>query len=120
MTRLSSLAWYGIFIGTNGSVLLGMVIFTIYTTPWFERIATDVRTDPKWYWALLNGILTVALIVAKPSMQIADWWSDVALMIEMKNSACDDANVYFYWSFAFLIFHQVVSAAFAYFDSKSK
>ena len=96
-----------------------MVIFTICTTPWFERIAMDVRTDPKWYWALLNGILTVALIIAKPSMQIADWWSDVALMIEMKNSACDDANMDFYLSLGFLLFHQIASAAFVYFDRKS-
>lgn len=71
--NLTSLHWFGIFLSTNASILLVLVSVTIYTTPWFERILTDIRNDPKPHWALLNGIVTVALIVSKPLASIADW-----------------------------------------------
>merc|ERR1740129_588480 len=91
--ELSPLALYAIFVVTNGSCLLILVLFTIYNTPWFERIVTDVRTDEKPHWALLGGLATIGLIVSKPFTQIGDWWSDVAFMVEMhKNKTCNAAE----------------------------
>ena len=92
MPQLSSLAWYGIFVGINGTTLLGLVVVTLCTTPWGERFWLDVENDSKPHCAFLNGISSIASITAKPAMQILDWWSDVALMIEMKNSACPEAE----------------------------
>ena len=120
MGELSPLAFFGLLFFTNGTYLLLLVLYTVYSTPWFDRILTDIKTNPKPHWTILGALYTIALIVSKPVTQIGDWWSDVAFIVEMRdNETCDVAKTDMHLSIGFLMFHQFASALLTYLESQS-
>lgn len=114
--KLSSLQLYIIFLSINFTFILLVAIFTSCSSRWVERIVLDKQNDEKPCMAVLRVIANISMIISKPFAQMSDWYSDVALLIEMTHF-WNCAQSYFNAGLSLLVLHQFGSAFWTYFAS---
>merc|ERR1719483_1750992 len=90
----------------------------VIATSWWERERLNNRNHTKPVHAFCHVIANCLLILFKPIFYFADFWSDVALLIEMAR-IFDCSYYHFYASLGFLIFYQLCSSISIYFDHES-